>query len=227
MAPLTSFVPRNGRPLRWVVTFLAVALTAWNSRELVSALDRRTTTPRQYVEEWEAYAEGRVYLDSPGGPTVIIFTDYRCGACATLFRSLDRRSRWSEARPHVLVRNLPLLAGSSAAAAAAECAAEQGRFVPMARELYRRHDLDHDALRYAELADEAGVPDLARFGDCLADSTAQARVARDLEVASKLGLYGTPAILVQRELYIGVPTGLQRIVRRVAARPERIGPSTD
>ena len=208
------------RPVWWVVTSLAVVLTGWNSHRLRAGLNQPPARPRQYVEEWGTYAEGRVYLDSPEGATVIVFTDYRCGACADLFRRFDRWWARSESRPRILVRNFPLLSGSSDAAAAVECAADQGHFARMGRELYRRWDEEVDSLRYAELAAAAGVPDTARFHACLADTVARGRIARDLEAASELGLYGTPSILVERELYVGEPAGLRRIVRRVSARPK-------
>ena len=138
--------------------------------------------------------------------TIVEFSDFACAHCAALHRSLDEVLHRYGRSVRVVFRHFPLDSACNAAmtaaphpdaclaAAAAECAGEQGKFWPY-------HDLLFDnqqqlsrpfLLRYAE---RVGM-DMAHFTQCLAGGEAAARVRADAEAGARLGIDSTPTLFI-------------------------------
>lgn len=155
--------------------------------------------------------EGRPSRGPSDAPVVIVeFTDYACPFCrrhadSTLTPLLRRYGD----RIHYVVRNFPIPSlhpDAPAAAEAAECAADQGRFWPYHDRLF---DLpSHDRPSLVSLARAVGLDD-RRFARCLDRGEKAAVVARDMREGVAAGVTGTPTFFVNGrpvEGYVPVAT---------------------
>jgi protein-disulfide isomerase len=74
--------------------------------------------------------------------------------------------------------------------------------------LYQKQD-SLGFIPFNELAQRSGVPDLARFGDCYADTNPVPTIESDRILADSLKLSGTPAIIIDGRLYPNPPDSAQ------------------
>jgi protein-disulfide isomerase len=109
----------------------------------------------------------------------------------------------------LVYRHLPLTEIHSfawAAAEASECAAEQGKFWPY-------HDLVFENAGrlskkiLAELGARAGVRNVGKFKTCVRKGRYKSRVRQDVAAAQTLGMSGTPAFFIGREVGNGMMEG--------------------
>lgn len=131
--------------------------------------------------------------------TLIVFGDFQCEYCRDQARALEDALRLTD-RPNgvrAVWRDLPLInkhPRSFAAAAAAACAARQGKFKPMHDALFfRATDLSDTEL--LALARDADL-NLDDYTVCLRDPAVTFRLMRDLEDARKLAITSVPLIFV-------------------------------
>jgi protein-disulfide isomerase len=139
---------------------------------------------------------------------VVEFHDLGCSQClrftSKIFPALERefirtgKVRW---------KSVPFVLGSfrhsAFASEAAECAAEQGKYLPvhdalLARQAEWKASLSVPTALFASIARGAGV-DTARFGACVRSERMRDRVRDHKAMARVLQVYGTPTFLVQRE----------------------------
>jgi len=139
---------------------------------------------------------------------VIEFHDLGCSQCARFtaqtFGAIERefiatgKVRW---------KSVPFVLGSfrhsAFASEAAECAAEQGKFLPMHDALLAQQaawkasvSVPHEL--FARIARGVGV-DTAKFGGCVRSERMRDRVRAHKALAQQLQIYGTPTFIVQRE----------------------------
>lgn len=179
--------------------------------------------------DWEQYADVGRRLGSADAPVVLVkFSDFQCPACAQLAGVLEETRRKYPTHFAVVYRHYPLRGHTAArpAAAASECAGQQGRFEAMHSLLFsERSSLALN--EWGALAARAGVQDSAEFARCLRAPEVDSIIERDLAVVRALELRGTPSILIDGLRYTGsLP---QRVVdsivkaaiatRRVSSRP--------
>ena len=109
----------------------------------------------------------------------------------------------------LVYRHLPLgqiHAFAWAAAEASECAAEQGKFWPY-------HDLIFGNAKklsreqFIKMARQAKVRDLKKFEACVDKGKQKSLVRRDVEAAEAMGMSGTPAFFVGRDVGKGMMAG--------------------
>lgn len=123
----------------------------------------------------------------------------------------------SSCNPHMTQQVHP---ASCAAAIAAECAGEQGRFWEYADLLfadqkeYGKEDLEGFA-KTINL-------DTERFQTCLASPQAKDRVLRDIEEAERIGVKATPTIIANGRLIEGLPAP-QKLASLVTIEKQRAG----
>jgi predicted DsbA family dithiol-disulfide isomerase len=185
-------------------------------RELFPPAAAASIPPVTIVENWREYAQAGHRMGPAAAPvSIAVFADFQCPYCAMAAPSLhELRVR----HPHdvaVIFRHYPLPSHlyAAAAARASECAADQGRF-----------EAFHDA------ADRAGVADRAAFEACVGRDAPLDVLARDADVADRLGVTGTPTILVNQYRFRGAAPldALEAYVRRALtssrqARAPRVG----
>jgi protein-disulfide isomerase len=162
------------------------------------APDRRVTLPPMKGQEL-----GRT--DAP--VTVVEFTDYQCPYCRQFHtQTFDSFKRdWIDTgKVHFITRDLPLdfHANAMAAASAARCAGDQGKFWELRNAMILNSDqLDGPSIdRYAR---ELGV-DTTRFGACQHGDSHGVDIRRDLAMAKTAEITGTPTFVIGRTTAGGI-----------------------
>ncbi len=156
--------------------------------------------------------------------TIVEFADFECPFCrqAALGPLLMLRQRFG-VQMAIVFRQSPGPGHRFAipAARAANCAGEQGRFVEYHDVLFEKQD-SLGLKSFRDFATSAGVPDLQQFDRCNGNQGEVPGVSADMAAAKAIGVRGTPALLVGRQLLIGVPDSvtLERIVARAIAEGE-------
>jgi protein-disulfide isomerase len=144
--------------------------------------------------------------DTKSAPSAIItleeFGDYQCPPCGALHPTLKKLKQEFGPNLNFVFRNLPLSTihkNALAAAQAAEAARIQDRFWEMHDLLYENQDLWKDDINpratFVKFAGDLGL-DTARFVRDLDDTQVQLRIDADQDAAVKLGINGTPTILI-------------------------------
>lgn len=188
--------------LRWTGLCVAVAtlsFLAGLSPRLVRSLNVRRAAAAMVTS-------GHVVSSvTTSAPIIVEFGDYECSPCAAADTAMARllsKLRFA-LRFHYLPseREHPY---AFEAAVAAECAAAQSRFAAMHHLLFRRQ-ADLGVLSWATLAAAAGVIDTLAFTACMDGNAAARVVVGDIAMARLLQLEQTPAFLLGRVVYYGVP----------------------
>ncbi|RJL31797.1 hypothetical protein D5H75_19090 [Bailinhaonella thermotolerans] len=149
-----------------------------------------------------ALARGRA--DAP--VMIVEFGDFTCPNCRRFAREIEpelRRRYVDTGIAQFYWRDYPALGrDSERAAIAGRAAARQGRFWEFHDAMYGlpRGRVTEERLR--EAATRAGL-DLARFAADRKDPAIEEAVGKDFTFATRLGLPGTPAFLIDGELLFG------------------------
>lgn len=173
---------------------LPEAMKRLQDREMGKAVaSSRTAITQPYASAWEGNAKGDV--------TVAVYMDYACGYCRA---SLPMIARLVAQDPDVRIvyRELPVLSEVSRTAARwGLAAADQGKFKPFHDALYSAGQLSEASIRAAAAA--AGL-DTARAQAALTTPRVEGEIARNLEVAGKLGVTGTPSWVIGERVISGM-----------------------
>jgi protein-disulfide isomerase len=149
-----------------------------------------------------------------GDLAIVEFSDFQCPFCATHAKDTWptlKKALIDTRKARYVSMNLPLAIHpfAEAAAVAAECAAQQGKYAEMHDALFA----DQQALAEADLvrrASSLGL-DVERFTACRSDPGALAAVKADSAEAKRLDVAGTPAFFVGRQRADGGIDLLKRI----------------
>ena len=209
----------------WIVVICAVVVTGLVVRRELgfgSAGPMGSTPVLQSIADWRAISE----TGHRAGPidarvTIVEFVDFQCSYCRTFAKTLRQIRHRYEDDVALVFRHFPLAIHADAeyAAVASECAGQQGVF-------WGYHDAlfaDQDAIGerpWLDFATEAKVRDLDRFRQCVSDGSSRAAVQRDLAVAQRLGIMGTPTFLLNDRMFGGAPAAhvLEREINDVLGR---------
>lgn len=145
----------------------------------------------------------KLALGRADAPVVLIeYSDFKCGYCGKFARDTEPElvKKYVEAGTlRIEWRNFPIFgAESEAAAKAAWAAGQQDRFAQFHAAAYAdgSKEKGFGEARLAELAREAGVPDLERFKADMAGEQAAAALKKDQEEGYRIGVTSTPSFLV-------------------------------
>jgi protein-disulfide isomerase len=146
----------------------------------------------------------RHFEGDPNAPvTLVEFGDFKCGYCGKWNQetlSLIREKYVEPGKVRLAYVSYPVLGhGSMAAAEAAECAAQQGKFWEYAELLYDDQGNSTIPEDFTAMAGELEL-DTDAFESCLGKFPARESLDNDIRVGQTLGVRGTPAFLVN-----GVP----------------------
>jgi len=191
-------------------------------RDALAQLERRDADNRAAAER-KALAESGPALQSAAGSTVlgnpagdvtlVEFIDYRCGYCKSLSASIDTLLQ-RDKQVRVLVKHLPILGPESVTAA--QLMLTSGKGSEAARL--------HHALINAPALDPAAVKAIAASAPAPgASATAAANqdLAAVAALAERLGIQGTPAIVIGDQLFRGALDVQQLEAAIQAARQQR------
>ncbi len=210
-----------------VTAAVVAAAVGWSARSVWQSRtkDGRTSIePWRRVADWSAYAsEGVRDGASSASVTIVVFSDYLCGACALLDGRLDSLIAKYGKDLVVVRRNLPLKPGAVGAAMAAICGRRAGKFEAVRRALFG-HSADLGRVSWSTMAQAAGVSDTNAFAECLGDEETSRELRADVAAAEALGTSSAPTILINGDLYPGLPPDLAEIVARKvdSARANRL-----
>ena len=136
--------------------------------------------------------------------TIVEFTDYECPYCRRHFlETLPLVFAQYGDRVKYVVMNLPiprLHPDALAAAEAAECATDQGRFWEYHDRLFVASALDRPALD--SIAAQMHL-DTTAFATCMDTRATEERVMSHIAQARSLGATGTPAFFVNGRMFVG------------------------
>jgi protein-disulfide isomerase len=202
----------------WVVVVCALLSTILVVRREFSQ-GSTVTGEATYVEDWqEAFAVG-IRSGSPSAPVQIVeFADFECPFCAQFEATVRAVHDKYQDQVAFTFAHFPLAMHSFAepAARAAECADLQGRFQVVRTALFQRQRT-FGSVPWTDLAKQAGIPDVEQFDKCVADTRPLERIEQGKRLGQKLGILGTPTIIVNG-WKLPVPPSLedlQKIVENV------------
>ncbi len=164
--------------------------------------------------------------------TVVEFADFQCPSCARIAPGMHELAA-DHPELKVLFKHYPisglcnpLIEGPAhenacAAAAAAECARQQGRFWELSRLMFKNQSyLDADSLRF--MVEQVGL-DQAEFERCHADPATTVAVQTDIAHANEVGLSGTPTLFLQGlegDAWVQVHHGPEDVAALITAHQE-------
>jgi protein-disulfide isomerase len=141
------------------------------------------------------------------------FADYQCFQCKKMHFFLRRLVNENSEKIRIVHRHYPMdhefnpivkepfHVGSGKLALLAIYATSKNKFWEMNDLLYS-HAGQKQPLRIKDLADEAGL-DVNEMIRAITDRAVRYRLQRDIVAGIKLGISGTPAYLIEGELYLG------------------------
>lgn len=187
---------------------VAVAIAAIH-REFFSPVAgaRSPIAAPELVDGWRDFVRAGLVMGSPTARVQIVeFADFQCPFCKTYEETLRQvEQRYPRDVSRVFVHfPLSMHQHAHAAARAAECAHEQGRFAAMQAALYAKQD-SIGARSWVSYAGDAGVPDSAEFRRCAERTDPVRRIEDGMALARKLNLGGTPTVIVNGWKFVGGP----------------------
>lgn len=140
--------------------------------------------------------------------TLLVFSDFQCQYCKEYHATYKKLLVEYGDRIRLVWKHFPLPTHPEAvkAAAAAQCAALQDRFLPYADILFERQNEWGKAgaeRRFKEYAWRVKGLDARTFSDCLDAPAASEKVANDLKLAEDFNIESAPASFVNREFVSG------------------------
>jgi protein-disulfide isomerase len=202
-------IPANDPAIRTQIkNYLQQQRTAQRRQQFVQMLRTQAQVavnlmpPRLRIQASSAGAPFKGGANAP--VTIIEFSDFHCPFCIRVQPTLAQvLARYGD-KVKLVYRDLPLdqlHPQARRAAEAARCAQEQGKFWPFHDQLYSGNT-DTSPERFKALAQATGL-ELAAFESCLASGKQQALVQQSIEEATRLGLSGTPAFLINGRFLSG------------------------
>jgi protein-disulfide isomerase len=164
--------------------------------------------------------------------TIIEFGDYQCPFCRAFWKDTFPRLKKEyidSGRVNFVFRDFPQNghAEAIAAAMAAECAEDQGRYWPYHDKLFREQDRrgqPDEVVRFrsAELkrwAADIGL-DGPTFNECLDSGRHEAEVKKDYDDAAAVGMKGTPVFFVNGRAILGAHpfATFQKVIEEALSR---------
>jgi protein-disulfide isomerase len=161
------------------------------------------------VAEWLELRDAGPRTGPAAAPLQIVyFSDFECPACRTMHQRLDSLSQRHPGSVAVTMLHFPIESlhpHARAAAAAAECAAGQSRFAEYSQALFGAQERI-GITPWEDFARQAGVPDIPAFRACLGDQQVHARVRRHESMGARLGVTGTPTVVVNGLMFSYPPS---------------------
>ena len=142
---------------------------------------------------------GDAFIGNPRGDvTLVEYYDYNCGYCRASLPAIKQLAA-ADPRLRIVFRELPILAPSSRDAARVSLlAAQQGRFARFHDALYAGGRVSADTIAAAARDSGVDVSKLAALQPRL-----DAEIARNLDIAGRLGLTDTPSWIVGDRILSG------------------------
>lgn len=192
--------------------------------EAMQALEQRQQTAAEEKARAGVSANREQIYNDPTSPTggnakgdvtVVEFFDYQCGYCKSVHDDTLKLVR-DDGRIRYVYKEFPILGpGSVTAAKAALAARNQGKYAE-AHNALMSHRGRLDDLSVNRLMEGVGGLDMAKLKADMESPAVAAVIEKNLELADKLGIRGTPAFIVGDDVAPGA-IKLDEMKRMVAA----------
>ena len=137
-----------------------------------------------------------------GGVTVVEFFDYNCGWCKRAYPHMTAALK-ADGDVRLVYKEFPILAPSSRVAARAALAAgKQGKYIDMHHRLMTNRGALNEAAIFA-IAEQVGL-DIGKLKNDMQAPDVEAAIAANGELASRLGIRGTPAFVIGNKVIPGM-----------------------
>lgn len=188
-----------------------VAVQQLSSPEPADASERQAIVVRDDSRRLGTAADGKV--------TLVEFLDFECESCAAAYPFVEQLRETYEGRVTFVVRYFPIPSHQNAdnAAYAVESAARQGRFEQMYQRMYETQaewgeSQDSKAALFRTYAEELGL-DMATYDADVASPEVAARVQKDVDDGTALGVSGTPSFYLNGQRLI--PSTTEEFVQAI------------
>jgi protein-disulfide isomerase len=171
--------------------------------EVMTELDAKQASEEESRADAAVAENKKAIYDDPssfvagnpkGDVTIVEFFDYHCGYCKRAFGPLMNAVH-DDGKIRLILKEFPILGPDSVVASHAALAAEkQGKYFEMHQALYRNKG-DLDEQRIMEIAKEVGL-DTAKLRSDMTDPEIAKTIARNEDLARKLGVKGTPGFII-------------------------------
>jgi predicted DsbA family dithiol-disulfide isomerase len=186
-----------------VVTMSVLALVL-AAKRVVQFGDGRMAPYRRIVD-WEQYGkEGHRTGPSSAKVTIVEFGDVYCVHCKSLESDIQTLLQDFPNQVALVYRHFVHSDASRRAAIALECAAEERASDAMRKAMFSR-DVDLQREQWSAIATAAGVRNIALFRRCVESQAPVDRLRSDSMAALRLGVRGTPSLLVNSRFIEGRP----------------------
>lgn len=200
-----------------VTVLVALSASFMTISNMISGYKRALALPPEPFEtvndnDVAVYAAAAIPAGSTENrPRIVIFFDYECGACRLLSRRLQGLASQT-AKMGVGYIHFPLDGhyGAKDAAIASLCAARQGHFREYHEALLNTR-LYHKGV-WSSIARDVAMPDTVSFNECINGDEVRSLLDVHRELGEKLGVIGTPTLLIDNDLYIGMPSQLSKLL---------------
>ena len=145
-----------------------------------------------------------------GDVPVIEFFDYNCGYCKKAFSDIAKLVD-KDKKVRVIMKEFPILSkGSEEAAKVALAAKMQGKYWEFHRALLQSQGQANEATSL-KVAEKLGL-DMARIKKDMASPEVQKEIDATRELATKMGIQGTPHFIVGDRIVPGAPENLAELL---------------
>jgi protein-disulfide isomerase len=169
-------------------------------------------TPQQrrpvYVADWKQALTSGYRIGDPNAPiTIVDVADLQCPACRGFYSTIYDILKAYPRQVAVIHVPYPLSYHRQAmqAARGADCAAARGRLAEWVDVTYRKQD-SLGIKSWGAFAREAGIADTVAIVRCTGETDVVPKISAGLAYGQKIGVTGTPTVLVNGWLLPSVPT---------------------
>ena len=199
-----------------LVTAIVVATSVLVHREIFNPRAAPVMAAPQYVNNWQRLlTTARIVGDSTAPVSVVVFEDVECPACRAYQHELDSVAAvfGDDVSIAYVYMPLPFHIHAYAAAKAAECANQQGRFSSFLHAALERQD-SLGLRSWSAYGRDAGIQDSEAFAVCANNPNKVAIVEAGIAAGKRYDVHATPTVLVDGWRYPEAP-GFRVLSKRV------------
>ncbi|MEV0453855.1 DsbA family protein [Catellatospora methionotrophica] len=192
-----------------VILFVITAIAVFARTDSPATQSPTTGAPAASMVREDSH---RLDVAADGKVTVVEFLDFECESCGAAYPGVEQLRKDYAGKITYVVRYFPLPGhrNSGTAAAAAQAAANQGKFEDMYHKLFETQSTwgesqDDKSAVFAGFARELGL-DMARFEADVASEQTKARVEADRTDGVAAGVRGTPTFFINGQQFQGQPS---------------------
>jgi protein-disulfide isomerase len=217
-ATASAFTPEQRKELATIIKEILVnnpeiLLEAQNALEAKMdkiQSERMAVAMKEHATELYRPAGSPVVGNANGDVPVIEFFDYNCGYCKKAFGDVAKLVD-KDKKVRVILKEFPILSkGSEEAAKVALAAKMQGKYWELHRALLQSQGQANEASAL-KAAERLGL-DMTRLKKDMASAEVQKEIDATRELATKMGIQGTPHFIVGDRIVPGAPENLAELL---------------